>query len=1328
MTKYVRNFALLMTIAMVVSLPAVAQQAALTGTVSDPTGAVIPGAEVTLTHKGTGATRTTTSGANGGYLFNQLEPGRYRLEISTQGFKTGVRDPVTLPVGITSTLNVALEIGAVTEQVVVEEGVAGINTVDASMGTPISGTEILNLPSADLDPAGLLSLQAGVTYVPGGVDNPGGYSGIMNFDGRGGSVNGARSDQTNITLDGVDVNDAENGFAFTSAIRATQASLQEFRVTTTNYNADQGRSSAAQVQLVTKSGTNTPHGMVYWTHRNEAFGATDFFNNRDGVDKGKLRRHVYGVALGGPIKKDRLFLFGNFEKMEHAEGSSSLRNIPTDSFRDGVIIYECDDPALCPGGTVNGLTGSHTVPAGFYGLTPLEFAAIDPLGIGPNPAVIAYLTQFPSVNSTGSRDNINIGGFRFNSPVQNEFKTYIARADYNIDAAGNHTFYARGTLQDDAVISAGPFFPGNSPNQLLLGNSRGLAFGYKAVLSPTVINTLRYGYTRIGEEFSGVRNSEYVGLRFISELNGFDGTASTRTRFLDTQHFRNDMSITRGSHTMSFGADFRFTRNNRSTNANSFHGFVVNPSWLPNVGRQTQPGEFDCFQQAANAPFNTSTGCTDVPAVAGGFTSSWNDTAPNLLGIISQVNGRFNLAADGGILASGEAVRRRFAVDEYEIYIQDQWRMTPTLTLTYGTRFFVTSPPWETNGLQVTPTPNLGDWFAARRTLMLNGLPTNNAPDIGFDLGGPANNGKDYYAWDWNNWSPRVALAWAPRMNNWFSGNGKLVIRGGYSLVYDRVGNGLVSSFDRGGSFGMATDIASTFGGCDEGLTGPLAAVNGSCPRYTGILDTAAAKAASLPAAPAGGFPAVPPPVRDISTALDSSIVTPYAHVMNVSIARDLPGNFTVEVAYVGRRARKLLIARDLAMQADLVDQASGMSWFEANVQLIGMAEQGQDIVTMGTIPFWENLFPGWGPTGANSGELACDIFGVGGAGGFSATQVAYDFINCLHPDTTFAAWVIDGFTPGGFNPGHLNCAGGTDIDGDAFLDCPFAFFDDQFATLNAWSSIARSEYHAFQLTVRRRLSRGIGFTFNYSLSHSLDHSSTPERQDLFGFFNGGGSGTTLNSWQLENEYASSDFDMRHQINSNWYVEIPFGHGKALGGGMPGWANQIIGGWQVSGIFRSNSGLPASVANGRVWPTNWNLSGRATCSGQGADNFGVQYGACPTTQNVKNAAGDRGPNLFADPDLALEFVRQTLPGDSGNRNAIRADNYINLDLAIAKAFPMPWEGHSFKFRWEMFNLTNSVYFDAVSLNLSQRATASFGNYTAVMGAPRRMQVSLRYEF
>jgi hypothetical protein len=989
------------------------------------------------------------------------------------------------------------------------------------------------------------------------------------------------------------------------------------------------------------------------------------------------------------------------------------------SFRDGVMIYDCaGGVAACPGGTVNGVSSSHTVPAGFYGLTPAELTSLDPGGLGPNPAVLAYLQQYPIPNASGNYDDINLQGFRFNSPIENEFNTYIARLDFNIDRAGNHTFFARGTLQDDAIVSSGPAFPGNPPNQLMLGNSRGLAFGYKAVLSPTAVNNLRYGYTRIGEKFAGQRNSEYVSLRFIDELNGFDGAASSRGRTLPAHHFRDDLSVTRGSHTMSFGADFRFTRNNRFNNASSYHGFVINPSWVAGVGRHLEPGAVDCVMAGP---------CTSLPDVAGGFVSDYAVGGLNLLGIISQVNGRFNYLRDGSVQASGELVRRRFAVDEYEIYVQDQWRMTPTLTLTYGTRFFVSSPPWETNGLQVTPTPNLGDWFAMRRTLMLNGLPTNQAPELAFDLGGPANDGRNYYAWDWNNWSPRVALAWAPRMNNWFFGNGKLVIRGGWSLVYDRVGNGLASTFDAGGSFGMATDLASTWAGCDEGLV-PSDPTVPDCARYSGVLDTGPAKAASLPTPPPGGFPAVPPAISDIATALDSSITTPYAHVMNLSISRELPGSFSFEAAYVGRRARNLLIARDLAMQADMVDPASGVSYFQAMQQFIGMYEQGVNIDDVTPSPFWENFFPSWGPTGINAGGAICGtVPGVDFGATYSATQVAYDWVNCIHPDTTYVTWLID---RAGF-PGYMFCANGSDLDGDGLGDCPFAFYDDQFATLNAWSSIANSEYHAFQLTVRRRLVNGIQFTLNYTLSHSLDHSSTPERQGLFGFGTGGATGTMINAWDLEEEYGSSDFDMRHQMNANWYVELPFGHGKAAGSGIPGWANQIIGGWQISGLWRMNSGLPANVSNGYgSWPTNWNMMGRATCSGGGVADYthSVQTGPCAPTQNVKNTVDDDGPNLFADPDAAFENWRKSVPGDNGGRNEIRADNYFNIDLSIAKVFPLPAEGHLIKFRWDMFNLTNSAYFDAVSLSSSLGASGTFGNYNAVMGGSRRMQVSLRYEF
>ncbi len=152
---------------------------------------------------------------------------------------------------------------------------------------------------------------------------------MSDFDGRSGAVNGARSDQTNITLDGVDCNDPISGYAFTCVLRATQGSLAEFRTTTTNYGAEAGgRSGAAQVQLITMSGENSPHGSAYYAHRNEALNANDFFLNKSGVEEPPFRRHIYGGSLGGPLVKNRLFLFGNVERMEESLFKSAVRSIP----------------------------------------------------------------------------------------------------------------------------------------------------------------------------------------------------------------------------------------------------------------------------------------------------------------------------------------------------------------------------------------------------------------------------------------------------------------------------------------------------------------------------------------------------------------------------------------------------------------------------------------------------------------------------------------------------------------------------------------------------------------------------------------------------------------------------------------------------------------------------------------------------------------------------------------------------------------------------------------------------------------------------------------
>ena len=284
--------------------------------------------------------------------------------------------------------------------------------------------------------------------------------------------------------------------------------------------------------------------------------------------------------------------------MEESLFKSAVRSVPSLSFRDGVMIYQCADRAgfaPCPTSptSVIGVSGtSYSVPAGSYGLSPAQIRAIDPMGIGPNAALLQYWKQYPTdINDSSVGDGVNVVGHRFAAPVDNVFNTYISKLDFNLGA--NQTAFVRGTLQDDAV-SQEPAFLGGDPIRTTKTGNRGVAAGHTWVMTSRLVNNFRYGYTQIKVDNVGVRNSEYANVRFIDELGGFDQTASSLFRNTPTHHFRDDVTWALGKHTLSMGGEARFIRNERSSNALSFHGFTVNPSWLPDGGRSIEPGQVNC--------------------------------------------------------------------------------------------------------------------------------------------------------------------------------------------------------------------------------------------------------------------------------------------------------------------------------------------------------------------------------------------------------------------------------------------------------------------------------------------------------------------------------------------------------------------------------------------------------------------------------------------------------------------------------------------------------------------------------------------------------------
>ena len=285
----------------------------LRGSVTDKTGGAIAGAKVTLRSAALSFERTTTTGATGQYEFLALQPGTYELVVEMANFQRYLQSNVQLLVNSPATQDIQLQVGSTTETVEVSTQTETLNTTDASLGVAFSERQVKELPLEAGNVPELLSLQAGVAYTGNRQDIN------KEIDTRNGSVNGSHSDQSNITLDGVDVNTDTKGYAFTSVLPITQDSVEEFRVTTSNYNADEGRSSGAQVALVTRSGNNDFHGSVYYSHRNTITSANDYFVKLAELQSGapnkppKLLRNNFGASLGGPIKKDRLFFFINYE-------------------------------------------------------------------------------------------------------------------------------------------------------------------------------------------------------------------------------------------------------------------------------------------------------------------------------------------------------------------------------------------------------------------------------------------------------------------------------------------------------------------------------------------------------------------------------------------------------------------------------------------------------------------------------------------------------------------------------------------------------------------------------------------------------------------------------------------------------------------------------------------------------------------------------------------------------------------------------------------------------------------------------------------------------
>jgi hypothetical protein len=1280
----------------------------LSGVVLDPSKAAIVGAHLTLRNNAQSIQRDTLTNGSGEYTFTSVPPGTYTLIVEKQGFRRYEENNVRLQVDSAVTSNVTLSIGSVSQQVEVNSQAVTINTTDASIGNAFNEQQIEELPFESRNVPDLLSLQTGVVYTGNRADID------LNTDSRSGAVNGARSDQSNISLDGISVNE-KGGYAFQSVLPVTLDSVEEFRVTTTNYGADQGSAGGAQVSLVTKSGTNALHGSLYEYNRNSFFSANDYFVKAAELASGqpnsppKLNRNIFGASLGGPIKKDRLFFFMNYEGYRDAEAISALRTVPTQTLRDGIIQYQCQDPTQCAGGTVTGLSGKqYSYAPGFMALSPQQITQMDSGSLGPHgpdPAVINYLNSvYPIPNDFTTGDLVNTAGYRFRAPTTTDRNWYIAKLDYNITQDGKHRLSVSGALSNEADAGQ-PFLPGTLPETTTVNYNKGLIANYQASLSPTLVNDFRYGLIRESIGTGGDTNQPWI------QLLSFDQGLTYGHAFQRPIHnFNDDLTWIRGKHTIQFGFQISLLRDHETNSNNSFSDALANPEWMTDSGMANKGVPLD---PAANG----------YPAVAQTFNTSYDYPMTALLGMVTLVNANYNYQRSGQPLAQGIPVSRNFAQDSWEPYIQDTWKVKPNFTVTLGLRYSLFSPPWETHGLEVTPTMNLGNWLTDRAVGMREDIPSSAQPLVSYDWSGPVNGKPGYYNWDWHDYGPRAAIAYSPSADSgWlkklFGGPDQTSIRAGFSMVYDRVGESIVDTFDQNGAFGLFTELTNP-SAVESSITAPRLTSMNSIPTtdYSGATIFEQAPPATFPQTYPSGLGA-------ITWGIDQNLKTPYAYMLDFAISRQLPSRFSLDLAYVGRLSHRELAQEDLAEPLDIYDAKSGIDYFTAATALAKIYRpqlaSGNSSPTLSFNPsqlpknvqqFWTDTIQPLAPGGAYS------IGGVCSPSGGSTTSpvvAAFDLFCSTSLNESLALYELDEYGIADANNANRVYFPNTG---------QYTYYTPQFSSLFGWRSIANANYHALQVTLRRGNAHGLQFDVNYTLSKSIDLASDAERV-------GPASSTSslnnviINTWGPKQERGVSSFDVRHQLNANWIYELPFGRGRALAGSAPAWLNAAIGGWQLSGLFRITSGFPVNVDNGYSnYPTNFQQEGNATIVTQ------------PVTGKYTVQSGpDAGAiNIFQAGPAAISDFTYTLPGQSGNRNMIRGQGYFGIDMGLAKRWRMPYsEKHSLQLRWEVFNLTNSVRFDVQSSLLSSSLTlgssTSFGNYTGLLTNPRIMQIAARYEF
>jgi hypothetical protein len=845
----------------------------LEGTVTDPQGAAIPGAEIHVVNIASGQAFQTTSDERGQWVLPFMAAATYRVRVSSAGFKVATVENVKIDAGAPATVNVKLEIGAVSESVEVVAGAEVLQASSSAVSTTLTGRQVNQLPYVSRN---LLDL---IVSLPGTqtASTP-----------RNSIIAGLPESTINITLDGVNVQDnlLKNSDGYFTQIQPRTEAIAEVSVTTAAGGADSIAEGSSQIRFVTKSGTNDFHGSLFWQDRNTFFNANNYFNNRDGLPRDRLILHQYGGSIGGPIKRNKLLFFAHFEAFRNPQTNNATRTVMTDDARSGIYTY------LDSTNTLRRVNLYQIAAA----RNPSLPANVRQFATTPDPIIAATLAQIAQLSSAGgvlrslaSSGDYNRQELRFQAPGANNrnFPTlhldWIVNSKHHVDFVYN---YQSNFRVPDGLNGVLPIFPGTGAvvgSDQIVGQ-RGMKFSgviaLRSALGSRLTNELRAGLTGgntlFRDEIAPAMFSTWRGYApgFNYVTSPFISSTNSR-RNSPVKQVNENLSWSRGGHLVSVGGSFTQVNN-----------------WTSITGSQNTPTL--AFTSQTNDPLSFGTtsifDTNNFPNSSAGQRNAARDLYILLTGRVGTITR--SLALDEKTRKYGNVpFIDRNRQREWGVFVQDRWRITSHLTFNGGVRFQHQNPLVNLNGLYTRVGLEGLYGVSGVGNLFKPGTLTGQAPAFY-----PIEPGQGNYPGS-NFVSPSLGVAWVlPRLGgplSWLFGErGQTVFRAGYAIAINRGGLATISDLlgDNQGSFRTASVNPNNY----PAEFGPPGSV---------WFRDSALPVRNVPTETQYPLPAV---AGNEVNDFDPNLKNRYIPSWNISLQRQLGQGTVLEVSYIGNRAKRL--------------------------------------------------------------------------------------------------------------------------------------------------------------------------------------------------------------------------------------------------------------------------------------------------------------------------------------------------------------------------------------------------------------------------------------